>query len=189
MGRLVNDFLEFGRIESGRIMLDASVFNMVNLIESCIQSVSLTAPDRQFLFEQRTQVLVRADKQRIGQVMTNLLTNAVKFSPLGSDVVVTLSVADQKAHVAVRDFGRGIQNESLEKVFGKYYRSDEGFVRTEGMGMGLYIAKTFIVLHGGDIWVESEPGIGSTFHFTLPVVRYALDGSVPVRIPAVEGEG
>lgn len=173
MNSMVNDFLEYGRIESGRIKLDRERFDLGALVASCVESVSSISKAHRFSFRKGEELSVVADKPRVSQVLTNLLSNAAKYSPNGGDVDVELRREDGFAVVSVRDRGLGISHEQQKHVFEKYYRTAEGERRTEGTGLGLYIAKTFVELHGGRIWVESEPEKGSTFRFSLPIAPSA----------------
>src|SRR5439155_12150185 len=113
--------------------------------------------------------LVSGDERRIRQVIFNLLSNAVKFTPEGGSVEVSAVQEDGEVRVAVRDTGPGIAPEDRERIFEEFQQADLGGEdRPEGTGLGLALSKRLVELHGGRIWVESEPGKGSTFVFTLP---------------------
>ncbi|MCI0845060.1 MAG: hypothetical protein J4N87_06850, partial [Chloroflexi bacterium] len=109
---------------------------------------------------------------RINQIITNLLGNAVKYSPEGTTIQVVVSSwahEDRFAQVSIRDEGPGISPEDINRLFDKFYRADNSLTRsTAGTGLGLAIAKALVELHGGEIWVESTPGSGSVFSFTVP---------------------
>jgi signal transduction histidine kinase len=107
------------------------------------------------------------DGARVQQVISNLVGNAVKFTPAGGRVAIEAVEADGVVRVMVRDTGQGIAKEELPHVFGQFWQA--GRADRRGIGLGLAIAHGIIEAHGGQIWVESEPGQGSTFHFTLPV--------------------
>jgi two-component system phosphate regulon sensor histidine kinase PhoR len=113
--------------------------------------------------------LVRGDEARLGQVLVNLLHNAVKFSPTGGDVTVRVAAADGEVVAAVEDHGIGIPRAALGRVFERFYKADRARVRGGGTGLGLAIARHVVEQHGGRIWVTSEEGSGSTFTFALPV--------------------
>jgi signal transduction histidine kinase len=118
---------------------------------------------------------VFADKGRIGQVLMNLLTNAIKYSPQASMVIVRLSADQENARVSVQDFGDGIAKEYQQKIFERYYQvSDSNNQPFAGLGMGLYLANEIIKRHRGSIGVESTQGQGSIFSFTLPVQAYSF---------------
>jgi signal transduction histidine kinase len=111
---------------------------------------------------------VNADPARVVQVLGNLLRNAIKFTPDGGSITVSATRQDNMVVLSVRDTGRGIAPEVQEKVFDRYWQARDG-ARTHGSGLGLSIAKGIVEAHGGRIWLESSPGQGSTFSFSLPV--------------------
>jgi two-component system sensor histidine kinase GlrK len=114
---------------------------------------------------------VRMDENRIGQVLENLLGNALKFTPEGGTITISAFHDNngKLVQIAVSDTGCGIPQEDIEKIFDKFRRIDSGKGTTGGTGLGLAIAKHIVAAHGGNIWVESKPGKGSTFRFSLPV--------------------
>ena len=115
------------------------------------------------------ELLVIADRQRIEQVIINLLSNAIKYSP-GTDLVnISVSAANNKAHVLVQDFGLGITAEQQERIFTRFYRVEDMAASISGLGIGLFISKEIITRHSGKIWVESAQGKGSSFSFEIPV--------------------
>ena len=125
----------------------------------------------------RSDLMVRGDRPRVVQILANLVSNAVKYSPDESSIeinVYPVNGASEFLKVDVRDHGSGIPVEDIDKLFQKFYRIDNSTTRsTAGTGLGLAITKALVELHGGEIWVQSEAGEGSTFSFTLPI------GSVP----------
>jgi len=122
--------------------------------------------------------MVQGDSDRLTQVVTNLLSNAIKYSPEGGQIVVTSRRDGANAEVSVRDHGQGIPAEFATRIFGRYERYDGGKRQPVGTGLGLAITQQIVQLHNGRIWVESEPGDGSDFKFTLPI---AVDAPVEVR--------
>ena len=116
------------------------------------------------------EILVQADERKVRQVVFNLLSNAVKFTPPGGQVDVTAQMTNGVVEVAVADTGSGIAREDQEMIFEEFQQArGENGSEHEGTGLGLPLARSFIELHGGRLWVESAPGEGSTFRFTLPV--------------------
>lgn len=111
---------------------------------------------------------VKIDEEKIGQVMENLVGNALKFTFEGGRIIVSTSFKDGFIEVSVSDTGCGIRKEDLKRIFDKFKKIDSGREILKGTGLGLSIAKYIIAAHGGKIWVESKPGKGSTFFFTLP---------------------
>jgi signal transduction histidine kinase len=112
--------------------------------------------------------IVEADERRIRQIVFNLLSNAVKFTPSGGSVEVRSAVVDGEVQVSVADTGPGIAPEDQERIFEEFQQTDAGTRQAEGTGLGLALSRRLIELHGGRLWVESTPGAGSTFTFTLP---------------------
>ena len=113
--------------------------------------------------------LVNGDERRILQVVFNLLSNAVKFTPEGGSVTVSSAQLNGEVRVSVSDTGPGIASADQVRIFEEFQQTDVGAEQREGTGLGLALSKSLVELHGGRIWVESEPGKGSTFTFTLPV--------------------
>jgi signal transduction histidine kinase len=111
---------------------------------------------------------VRADWDRVVQVLTNLLSNALKFAPRGSEVELDVSPRGAEVLFGVRDRGPGIPADFREKLFTKFAQSDRAKREQEGTGLGLAICRALVLAHGGEIWVDSEPGNGAAFFFTLP---------------------
>src|SRR4029453_9638334 len=115
--------------------------------------------------------IVAGDERRIRQVIFNLLSNAVKFTPAGGAVDVNAARVDGEMRVSVADTGPGIASEDRERIFEEFQQTEAGIDQREGTGLGLALSKRLVELHGGRIWVESELGKGSTFHFTLPLAK------------------
>ena len=120
------------------------------------------------------QFLIKADALRIEQVMINLITNAIKYSPQASQVIVSLIQTDTGIKVGVKDFGFGIPENKWELIFSRFYRIEGLSPHISGLGIGLFISKEIIERHNGKIWLESKPDEGTTFWFTLP---YGMDAS------------
>ncbi|MDQ4063747.1 MAG: PAS domain S-box protein [Actinomycetota bacterium] len=177
LSRMINEMLDLDRMESGRMTLNLDGVDLNEILARTTDQVRSNAPNhhvRLQLDEGIPELL--ADRDKLTQVVTNLLTNAVKYSPDGGKITVYSQLEDDFAHVRVTDEGVGIQPEILEKLFEPYTRAESGTTRyIQGTGLGLAISRQIITLHGGHIWVESELGAGSTFHFTVP-----LDASRPV---------
>ncbi len=172
---LVNDLLDISRIETGKIVLHPEAIDIRAIIGEVVQAVrpkveekgltmSVVAPEK----------LPRGwgDPARVNQIITNLVGNAYKYTPTGGDVTIYAYVREEKLHVAVRDTGIGISKEDQERIFERFYRADNPIVQAEsGTGLGLAITASLIQMHGGEIFLESEPGQGSIFTFTLPIAE------------------
>lgn len=173
VNRLVEDLLDASRAEVGRLVLQARSIDLGALIRQVVAEMSTLATDHHF----RTEIPdrappVRADPARIEQVLRNLLGNAVKFSPPNTLVTAGLRVEPQRVVVWVSDQGRGIAKEDIEALFIPFHRIHEpGGREVKGVGLGLFISRSIVEAHGGEMWVQSELGKGSTFYFSLPLER------------------
>jgi signal transduction histidine kinase len=171
---LINDILDLSKIEAGRMELELSDFDLPGTIENTLILVRERAIRRRIelghAVEQRLG-MVRADERKVKQVLLNLLSNALKFTPEGGQIAVRANVQDGVAEISVTDTGVGIAPEDLEAVFEEFRQVGTAAKKVEGTGLGLAISRKLIELHGGKIWVKSTAGSGSTFAFTLPLAR------------------
>jgi signal transduction histidine kinase len=168
---LINDILDLSKVEAGQVELEVGTFSLHEALERGIVMVRERATEHGVELSLQTDGadLVEGDERRIRQVIFNLLSNAVKFTPEGGTVAVSTTRADGEVRVAVRDTGPGIAPADQGRIFEEFQQADLGTEdRPEGTGLGLALSKRLVELHGGRIWVESEPGKGSTFVFTLP---------------------
>lgn len=170
MSTLISSFLNVSRLESGEIQLNLSHFDLDKVALDVIEDLRLIYPGNQIDFEAGASKLIYADKDKIGSVISNLISNAVKYSDLNSTVLVKSVISNNDVHVSVTDFGIGIQAHDLEKLFDRFYRVSSQQTRTiSGFGIGLYLSAEIINSHKAKIWAESEYGKGSTFHFRIPL--------------------
>ena len=173
MGRLIDDLLTAARIGSGRFEIQPARTDLVEVASQAIAQIRAAAPDRAFLLEAPDTLVGIWDAARLGQLLSNLLSNAVKYSPSGRPVKVTLQAVGREAVIGVTDEGVGMTPEQVARLFQPFTRLNHAPV-SGGSGLGLYIAKGIVETHGGKIWVESQPGVGSTFWVSLP--REAQNG-------------
>jgi len=169
--KIINDLLDVSRIESGRgIEIRKAPIDLKDIILENVNFFQVQTDKHIFKIDLPGNLpKVELDKDRIGQVMGNLLSNAIKFSPQGGEIRVNLEQTDEEVKVSVSDTGLGIPEKDLPYVFEKFYRADNVSSNAiGGTGLGLSIAKYIVESHKGRIWVESKPGKGSTFSFTLP---------------------
>lgn len=168
---LIGDLLDVTRINSGKIQLNESQFDITELIQELVDEQQLTCKHR-IINNCEPVGLVYADKNRIGQVVTNFLTNAIKYSPNADEVIVSTSSDGENIEFKVQDFGIGLPEDKKDKVFEQYYRVSGDEQHTfPGLGLGLYIASQIIERSNGRIWVNSVLGKGSTFCFSLPLAK------------------
>jgi signal transduction histidine kinase len=167
---LINDLLDTSRLQSGTLSYHKEPFQLKKLIPDAIEKIKSTAPDFEFVFKSDTDAYVNADRERIGQVITNFLSNAIKYGGSSKKINIELNKKDNKIVCSVEDFGKGIVPEEQDKVFGRFYRiSGKNMNTFPGLGLGLFISKEIIEHHGGKIGVTSERDKGSVFYFELPV--------------------
>ena len=167
--KLIADLLDETKIEGGKFKLQPSTFDYGALVADIVEEVQRTAT-RHTLVCDAPSISVTGDRERIGQVLTNLLTNAVKYSPRADRVVVRTAPGEGEIITSVRDFGLGIAKEKQGKVFDRFFRIEGKEHETyPGLGLGLYISAEIVRRHHGRIWVESEEGQGSIFAFALPL--------------------
>src|SRR5262249_24717803 len=168
---LLNDILDLSKIEAGQMDLNRSEFVVSESLEYCLSMVRERALKQRILLSLDVDPevgLLNADRLRFRQVVLNLLSNAVKFTPEGGRVDVRAFIRDQDLVVLVADTGVGVPAEDRERIFDSFQQGTRPSGQAEGTGLGLTLSKRILELHGGRIWVESEPGQGSTFGIALP---------------------
>jgi signal transduction histidine kinase/DNA-binding response OmpR family regulator len=179
--RLINDILDLSKIEAGRLELTienvpvpTSFAEVVDVMRSLADKKSQT-----LLQEAPPGLSVRADPTRLKQVLMNLIGNAIKFTPEGGAIRLLAHRLDEGVRVEVRDSGPGIPVEEQQRIFEAFYRLGETDKKTEGTGLGLAITRRLVELHGGTLGLESQPGSGSCFFFTLPVAEAVMRHEIP----------
>lgn len=170
MSNMINGFLNISRLESGKMLINKQPFIINDLIKETIEEINLTDPGRIFEFEGYDKVTIKADHDKIGSVLSNLLTNAVKYSAKETKVQVACVQLKKEVRISVTDHGMGIRPGDQERLFDRFYRVESNHTKyISGFGIGLYLSAEIIKRHQGRIWVESQEGKGSTFYFTLPM--------------------
>jgi signal transduction histidine kinase len=168
---LINDVLDLAKIEAGRMELELSQVAVPEVLRSAVSMHAERASRAGISLALRTEpaeISIDADERRVRQIVFNLLSNAVKFTPADGRVDVSARIDDGQVEIAVADTGPGIQAKDLQTIFEEFEQSTDG-KQAEGTGLGLPLSRKLVELHGGRLWVESEPGRGSIFRFTLPV--------------------
>ena len=169
---LINDILDLSKIEAGRMELEVSEFDLPTAIENALILVRERASRRGITLGRTIDEhlgMLHGDERKVKQVLLNLLSNALKFTPEGGRIDVSARLQDSAAEIAVADTGVGIAPGDQEAVFQEFRQVGTADKKVEGTGLGLALSRKFIELHGGRIWVQSELGKGSTFTFTLPM--------------------
>jgi two-component system OmpR family sensor kinase len=168
---MIEQLLDLRRIESGVLSLELGRFDLAAMVRRAAEVIQATTDRHRLVVDTPPELAVRADRRRVEEVITNLLENAVKYSPAGGRIAVALCAEGGTAHLAIADEGIGIPPQELDRIFARFYQVgagtyDKGHL---GLGLGLYIAREIVESHGGRIWAESEPNRGATFHVLLPV--------------------
>jgi PAS domain S-box-containing protein len=172
MDRLIQDLLDVTRAESGRLVVTPQPLTTKALLEGALQTLRPLAEDAGLalaLDVPSTLPQIQADPERISQVLSNLVGNAIKFTPRGGAITVRAVELPDAVRISVTDTGVGISKDHLPNVFDRFWQQHPSSIRTRGAGLGLPIAQAIVHAHGGRMWAESEFGAGSTFHFTLPI--------------------
>lgn len=186
MNRLVSDLLEMARLEAGQVSINPAPYNLTEWVRRLLAGLDPEFMRRSLRFEltgDPDDVWVLADPHRIDQVLSNLLLNAIQFSPNGHKVEVSIVRKDGHAVVSVRDEGVGIDRDNLEKIWQRFYKSDKARSAHAGSGLGLSIVKHVLDLHGSSIRVDSRKGEGSRFSFDLPLAAPPAARSAGARPP------
>ncbi len=164
---LINDLLDISKIRTNKLSINKTKFNLNKLVIHLISDIQASHKDYKIIKKGVIKKEVIGDENRIRQVLLNLFQNAIKYSPKSKKVVITLKRRKTDIVVGVKDFGIGISKKQQKNIFKSFYQVP-GNERKDGLGLGLYISSAIVREHGGQIWVESKLGKGSTFYFTLP---------------------
>jgi signal transduction histidine kinase len=170
MDSLIRDLLDVTRVEAGRLSVDARPADAEHLLSDSLRTLAPVAEAKGLKLKvviPNDLPAVNADVERIGQALSNLVGNAIKFSPAGGQILVRVIVLDAEVMFSVTDSGIGMTPEQLAHAFDRFWQSSR--TDRQGAGLGLAITKGIIDAHGGRIWAESAPGNGSTFYFTVPI--------------------
>jgi signal transduction histidine kinase len=169
---LIGDLLDVTKIETGKLQFHKKFFDFNEMVTEIVEEMQRTTERHKIITKLDKTKNLYGDHDRIGQTLTNLLTNAIKYSPAADKIIITTTVSKKDVTLSIQDFGVGIPKESQDKIFNQFYRvsgkSEETF---PGMGLGLFVSAEIIKRHNGKIWVESEKGRGSKFYFTLPFTK------------------
>jgi signal transduction histidine kinase len=170
---LINDVLDLSKIEAGQLTLSVADYSLSEIVHNVFTAVEPLASEKKLALKVDLAPdlpIGRGDERRLTQVLLNLVGNAIKFTDAG-EVAIRASALNGSFEVAVKDTGPGVSLEDRQKIFGEFQQADSSSTRKKGgTGLGLSISKRIIEMHGGKIWVESEPNRGSTFSFALPVI-------------------
>lgn len=172
--QLITDLLDVTKINSGNMTFEKDTFQFSEIIATAVQTVQAMSPDHELLLESSIEIPYHGDRLRIEQVLMNFLTNAVKYSPNGGKVIINGKIQSDNIVVSVQDFGIGIAEFEMQRLFERYYRVDNEDLRYEGLGLGLFICSEILKAHHGNFWLESKLEVGSTFYFRLPLKQHVV---------------
>lgn len=168
---LISDLLDTSKIQSGNIELHLDPFEIDKTIKDTIENLSVSAPHHKISLSGSANAVILGDELQISQVINNLISNAIKYSPGSDKVDVYINRVGNFVKISVTDYGMGISVQDKAKIFDRFFRAREIQKKFPGLGIGLYISHEIVANHNGTLWVESEIGEGSTFSFTLPIMK------------------
>jgi len=167
---LISDLLDVSKIQTGKLPFSFTSFDLAVLLKEVTEVMQQTNELHHIVLDCGTADLtIEADHQRIEQVVINLISNAIKYSPSSNRILINASAKGDKVRVSVQDFGIGIEKDQQERIFSRFYRVENLAAHMSGLGIGLYISHEIVKRHQGKLWVQSTPGEGSTFFFEIPV--------------------
>lgn len=171
---LITDLLDVSKINAGKLTFEKSDCNLNSLIKDGVENIQYLASDHEIIVETVPDLSFYGDKYRLEQVLNNFLTNAIKYSPDSSRIIVKSQAINGDIKINVQDEGIGISPSNLNKLFERFFRADDISMRFQGLGLGLYISAQIVKQHNGKIGVESTLGKGSNFWFTIPIEEVKL---------------
>nr|WP_294794633.1 PAS domain S-box protein [uncultured Mucilaginibacter sp.] len=169
---LISDLLDVSKIQTGKLPFSYTDFDIVEVLKDVTEMLQQNNTSHNIMLNGVGEpIILHADQQRLEQVVINLVTNAIKYSPKANEVIITVRRFNNNVQISVQDFGIGISKDQHERIFSRFYRVENLASHMSGLGIGLYITHEIVTRHKGKIWVESEIDKGSTFYFELPVNR------------------
>lgn len=170
LSELVNELMDVSRVNSGKLVLQKEQVQLNALIQNVIEDMQNISESHKIIFKTKLKIKASVDKHRINQVLINLISNAVKFSPDAKKILTAAKINGEFVIVSVKDSGVGISKTNLEHIFEPFFQEEGTSGRSyQGLGLGLHISREIILSHGGKIWVKSHEGKGSTFYFSIPL--------------------
>ena len=170
LNRLISELLDVSKIHAGKLALNLEEIKLETFLRSVADNIQPTLYDHEIILKKNEPALIKGDVMRLEQVIINLFTNAAKYSPGENKIILNSDLDGNEVIISIQDFGIGIPEGHLEKIFTRFYRVDEIGTNFNGLGIGLYISAEIIKQHNGRIWVKSVPGEGSIFFLALPLI-------------------
>jgi PAS domain S-box-containing protein len=169
LNKMITELYNATKISSGNIIIEKALYHFGEMIKEAVETVHLLQPDYNIMIDGEDNFLVEGDRYRMMEVVTNYLSNGIKYSAGTSEVTLTISRNNERVTVSVQDKGLGISSKQLPYIFERFFRAEKT-KNLEGLGLGLYLCQRIIQAHGGRVWAESEEGQGSTFYFSVPLM-------------------
>jgi PAS domain S-box-containing protein len=170
--RLIDELLDASKAQAGQLVYEEEPVDLAALLQETVEVLQPTSPTHTLIVRETTHAMVMGDKDRLGQVLTNLISNAIKYSPQANQVDLAITTSDKTVTLRIRDDGIGIPKAHQKHIFDRFYRARDSHSKAfPGLGIGLYIAHEIVKRHGGEITVDSEEGKGSTFVVSLPLKK------------------
>jgi len=166
---LLTSLLDVSKIQTGQLDFNFETFDFNQMAKECIENMKLQDKKHEIILEGSIQKNIRGDRSRLTQVLTNYLTNAIKYSPDSNKIIVKVKEEKDNVVVSVQDFGIGVSTKDMGHLFERFYRANLDTHKFTGLGIGLFVSKQIIKGHEGRVWAESQEGKGSTFYFSVPI--------------------
>lgn len=176
LNNLITELLDTSKIQSGNIELHNEPFDIDKVIKDVVENLIITTPDYKINISGESNAVVLGDELQISQVVTNLISNAIKYSPGSANIDIYISRVGSFVKISVTDYGMGISSQDQARIFDRFFRARNIQQKFPGLGIGLYISHEIVASHSGTLWVESEIDKGSTFSFTLPIMKDDKNG-------------
>jgi two-component system, LuxR family, sensor kinase FixL len=171
LNNLINELLDVSKIQAGKLKVNTVALDISHYLSEVILSIQHITPTHKIRLLQNDRAIVRVDPLRIEQVITNIISNAAKYSPGREEILVKSVLDSEKITISITDYGIGISSENLDSIFTRFYRVEESSKDFSGLGIGLFVASEIIKQHGGKIWADSVKGKYTTFFISLPAVE------------------
>ncbi len=168
LNKMIAELYDATKIGSGNMPLETAEFNFAEMVKDAVETIEVLHPDYTIILNGKADVLIQGDRYRLIQVVTNYLSNGIKYSKGSSEVELTMQHDDKSITVSVKDKGLGISKDQLPYIFNRFFRAEKT-KNLEGVGLGLYLCRQIIQAHNGNVWAESEESKGSTFYFSIPI--------------------
>lgn len=169
MTKLINDLLDLAKVQHNQLTFEKEIFPVTDLIKEVVENLQMTTTNHHISIKEQTTATMYADRDRITQVLVNIIANAIKYSPRSHEIFVSSKKVKKEIIIKVQDFGIGITKDDQKKIFERFFRANGEIEKTyPGFGIGLYISHNIVTKHNGKIAVKSEKNAGSTFLVTLP---------------------